>query len=467
MSGSSRAAVLVLNCGSSSVKSALIDPETGERHITALAERVGTPELTIEVRAGDEDLPVGRIVGTDHAAVIRKIMRAAQTWNTAHGVEIEAVGHRMVHGGEEFASSVLLDEDSLAAVERCTPLAPLHNPANLTGVAAAREVLSDVPHIGVFDTAFHQTMPPVAYRYAVPPEWYTEHRVRRFGFHGTSHRYVSGKAADMLRRPLAELRMVTAHLGNGCSLTAIRDGVCVDTSMGLTPLEGVVMGTRSGDLDPGIPAYIHERTGADIEQITSDLNHRSGLLALSGLSNDMRELMEAVRAKHEGAVLALDVFCYRIAKYVASLVVPLGGLDVLVFTGGIGEHSYEMRAGIINQLGFLGLQLDPAANKTTVGGKAGLVTVIPSPVPGSGRGARPGPVALVVPTDEELVIARDSHRIARRRPAVRRPDPPSESADGERNESERNESERNESARNDATADSAQPQSAPGEGGSR
>lgn len=395
-------AVLVLNCGSSSVKFALIDPSTGERHLSGLAERVGRPDASVVGKVDGEKIPLDGLTGTDHQGVVGRILTWVTDWASAHDVQVGAVGHRMVHGGATFAESVLLEEAAMAAIRDCVPLAPLHNPANIAGVEAVLAMYPDVPQVGVFDTAFHQTMPPVAYRYAVPQEWYDDLGVRRYGFHGTSHLYISAQAAEMLGRPLSELRVVTAHLGNGCSLSAIKDGKSVDTSMGLTPLEGVVMGTRSGDLDPGVAGYVAGRTGQDIAAVTDDLNKRSGLLGLSrGVSNDMRELWAAADAGNEDAALALDIFCYRIAKYIASLVVPLGGLDVLVFSGGIGENDDRVRARVLEQLGFLGLTLDQAANAATIRGAAGPITA-PAPA-----------VAVVVPTDEELVIARDADRIAK------------------------------------------------------
>ncbi len=409
-------AVLVLNCGSSSLKFAVIDPDDGARFATGLAERVGTPDASARasfatridgpsgadggstrVETGDKgDVPLPH--GSEHSAVLRAVLDKVAAWARDLGVELVAVGHRVVHGGEEFAASAVLTDEALSSVRACIPLAPLHNPANLAGIEAAQQLLPDVPHVGVFDTAFHQSMPPVAYRYAVPAQWVDDYGVRRYGFHGTSHRYVSARAAQLLdRTDDADLRVVTAHLGNGCSLAAVRGGLSIDTSMGLTPLEGVVMGTRSGDLDPGVLGYVAERTGADIAAITDDLNRRSGLLGLSGVSNDMRELEAAADQGDAGARLALDVFAYRLAKYVASLTVPLGGLDVLVFTGGIGENSAPVRAATLRHLAHLGLVLDEQANERCVRGVAGVITREDQ-----------SPLAIVVPTDEELVIARDA-----------------------------------------------------------
>lgn len=393
-------AVLVLNCGSSSVKFALVNPDTGVHLLTGLAERVGRPgaSITIKYPEGPRELSPGD--DSDHHGILRIVLRELSAFAADQSIDIVAVGHRIVHGGEQFASSVVLDEAAMAAVRECVPLAPLHNPANIAGVEAAQALLGQVPHVGVFDTAFHQTMPPVAYRYAVPQGWYDDLGVRRYGFHGTSHLYVSEQAAALLGREARDpsLRLVTAHLGNGCSLAAVKGGHSVDTSMGLTPLEGLVMGTRSGDLDPGILGYLSTRTGADVHVVLDDLNQRSGLLGLSGVSNDMRELWAAAQAGDDRAHLALDVFIYRLAKCIASLVVPLGGLDALVFTGGIGENDQAVRAQVVELLGFLGLRLDADANAATVRGRSGVITAA----------GGTGPVALVVPTDEEFVIARDA-----------------------------------------------------------
>ena len=310
----------------------------------------------------------------------------------------------MVHGGERFSDSVLVDEEVLDAIRTFSRLAPLHNPANLAGLEAVAQARPGLPQVAVFDTAFHQTMPPAAYRYAVPQEWYTRHAVRRYGFHGTSYRFVSERAATLLGRPPAghppaALRLVVAHLGNGCSAAAISGGQSVDTTMGLTPMEGLVMGTRSGDVDPGLLGYLAEQTGRSAADLTDALDTRSGLLGLSGTSNDMRAISEAAERGDERARLALDVFVHRLAKAIAGLAASLGGLDALVFTAGIGENSVVIRGRVLARLGFLGLAEDPAANAAH-----GRAT--------GGRISRPGPVqALVVPTDEELMIARDTARL--------------------------------------------------------
>ena len=375
--------VLVLNSGSSSVKFALITAGTGERVLGGLADKVGTPEAVLRIQrpAGDVTEPLPD--GSRQAAIARILDRVADP-----GADLIGAGHRVVHGGDRFSDSVLVDDDVIDAIRSFAPLAPLQNPADLTGIEAIRAARPGLPQVAVFDTAFHQTMPASAFRYAVPEEWYTRYGVRRYGFHGTSHRFVSERAAVLLGRPLGELRLVTAHLGNGCSAAAIRDGVSVDTTMGLTPLEGLVMGTRSGDIDPGVFA-----------ELTETLNTRSGLLGLSGTSNDMRAVQDAAARGDGRARLALDVFVHRLAKAVAGLVTSLERLDALVFTGGIGENSAVVRGLVLARLGFLGLTEDPEANAAH-GRSTG------------GRISRPGPVqALVVPTDEELMIARDTARL--------------------------------------------------------
>ena len=356
-------AILVLNSGSSSLKFALIEPADG---------RV--------LKNGNETLGADGLEG----ALGRALTLLPPE------VPITAVGHRVVHGGERFTTSVRVDDSVLAEIEACSRLAPLHNPGNLAGIRAAMARFRGLVHVAVFDTAFHQSMPEVAWRYAVPEAWYREHGVRRYGFHGTSYRFVASRAAQLT----GGRRFVIAHLGNGSSACAVRDGASLDTTMGLTPLEGLVMGTRSGDLDPGILDHVAREAGLDLAGVMAALNKRSGLLGLSGLSNDLRALTEAHDQGHAGARLAITVFCYRLAKSIAALCVPLGGLDALVFTGGIGEHSPLVRRLTLGQLGFLGLELDPTANDQV----------------------REGPIdrarrAWVVPTNEELLIARDTEAL--------------------------------------------------------
>ena len=389
--------VLVLNCGSSSVKLALVDPATGERTVTGLAERLGAHDTVVHVRRGGDEQSETPTDGSHHGVLVRLL--AALTGRERDA--LTGVGHRVVHGGSLHAGSVLIDDAVVASLEALIDLAPLHLPANLAGIEAARKELPTLPQVAVFDTAFHQSMPPVAYRYAVPQEWFEEHGARRYGFHGTSHRYVSAQAAELLDRPLESLRMVTLHLGNGCSAAAVRNGISVDTTMGLTPLEGLVMGTRSGDVDPGLLGYIAGRLDLDIAGVLDALNERSGLLGLSGISNDMRTLAAAARDGSEPAALAIEVFAYRAAKAVGALAVALGRLDAVVFTGGIGERSSDVRSAVLGQLDVLGLHEDAAANTDHGRTTGGRISLTDDRV-----------VALVVPTDEELVIARDTRELA-------------------------------------------------------
>src|SRR5262249_30097556 len=312
---------------------------------------------------------------------------------------LAGAGHRVVHGGERFTASALVDDEVIAAIRASSHLAPLHNPANLAGIEAVRAVRPRLPQVAVFDTAFHQTMPPSAFRYAVPEEWYARYGVRRYGFHGTSYRFVSERAAALLGRPLAELRLVIAHLGNGCSVAAVRDGASVDTTMGLTPLEGLVMGTRSGDVDPGVFGYLAGRAGLTSDELDEALYTASGLQGLSGVSNDMRAVEAAAAKGNQRARLALEAVVHRLAKAIAAMVAALGRLDALVFTGGIGENSALVRSQVLARLGFLGLAEDAGANARNGRDTGGRIS------PG-------GPaVAMVVPTDEELMIARDTARL--------------------------------------------------------
>ena len=389
--------MLVLNSGSATVKFALIDPGTGERLLGGEAEQVGTPEAALHVRRADGDPVAEPLADGSYQAVIARIL--GDLPDPGSGPGLAGAGHRVVHGGARFTASVLVDDEVIAAIRSFSPLAPLHNPANLAGIEAVRAARPDLPQVAVFDTAFHHSMPPAAYRYAVPEDWFTRYGVRRYGFHGTSHRFVSERAAALLGRPPGELRLVTAHLGNGCSLAAVRDGVSVDTTMGLTTLEGLVMGTRSGDVDPGMFGYLAGQAGLSVDQLTGTLNTASGLTGLSGVGNDMRAILSAAAAGNERARLALDVFVHRLAKAIAAMVVGLERLDALVFTGGIGENSAEVRSRVLARLGFLGLAEDPEANA-----RHGRAT--------GGRISPDGPVlALVVPTDEELMIARDTARL--------------------------------------------------------
>ncbi|HYB49231.1 MAG TPA: acetate kinase, partial [Streptosporangiaceae bacterium] len=350
----------------------------------------------LRISRDGQDAPTEQLPdGSYHAVISRVLDHLAR----AGLPPLAGAGHRVVHGGERFTASVLVDDEVIAAIRSFSHLAPLHNPSNLDGIEAVRAVRPGLPQVAVFDTAFHQTMAPRAFRYAVPEEWYTRYGVRRYGFHGTSHRFVSERAAALLGRPLAELRLVTAHLGNGCSAAAVRDGRSVDTTMGLTPLEGLVMGTRSGDVDPSVFGYLADQAGLTVDEVTRVLNTASGLAGLSGVSNDMRTVEAAAAAGDERAQLALDVFVHRLAKAIAAMVVGLERLDALVFTGGIGENSVLIRSRVLARLGFLGLAEDAGANAGH-----GRAT--------RGRISTDGPVlALVVPTDEELLIARDTARL--------------------------------------------------------
>ncbi len=390
--------VLVLNSGSSSVKFAVLPARSGERLMGGIGERLGTPEAVLRIQRFPAGAVEERLPGATHRAVLARVLDHLTEAGHA-GADLLGAGHRVVHGGERFTSSIRVDDAVVAALRSVSHLAPLHNPANLAGIEAVRALRPELPQVAVFDTAFHQTMPPDAFRYAVPEEWYTLHGVRRYGFHGISHRFVSEQAAVMLGRRRRELRLVTAHLGNGCSATAVRDGMSVDTTMGLTPLEGLVMGTRSGDVDPGLLGYLAGRTGMSVDELTRALNVDSGLQGLSGVGSDMRTVVAAAADGNERARLALDVFVHRLAKAIAGLVVGLQHLDALVFTGGIGESSAVVRSLVLDRLGFLGLAEDAEANASHGRNTGGRISLA-------------GPVqALVVPTDEELMIARDTVRV--------------------------------------------------------
>jgi acetate kinase len=393
--------VLVLNSGSATVKFALLTPESGERAFGGIADRIGTADAVLRISGHDGRQAEERLPGGDHRAAISRIL---DHLSETGAEDLIGAGHRVVHGGERFTASVLVDDDVIAAVRSFSHLAPLHNPANLAGIEAVRAARPELPQVAVFDTAFHQTMPPRAFRYAVPEAWYSRYGVRRYGFHGTSHRFVSERAAALLGRPPGELRLVTAHLGNGCSAAAVRDGVSADTTMGLTPMEGLVMGTRSGDVDPGLFGYLADRAGLTVGQLTEALNTDSGLRGLSGASNDMRAVQAAAEAGDSRAQLALEVFGYRLAKAIAALVVALERLDALVFTGGIGENSAVVRSRVLAHLSFLGLTEDPEANAHHGRGTNARIS-LPAP-----------PQALVIPTDEELMIARDTARLVKAGP---------------------------------------------------
>jgi acetate kinase len=388
--------VLVLNCGSSSAKFAVIDSASGAERISGIAQRLDSPHATLDWKL-DGHRHARDIHHADHDVALRAVVELLRGVGLAD--DLAGVGHRVVHGGARFSGSMPITEEVLAKIEECIPLGPLHNPPNLRGIQISQELFPKLPQVAVFDTAFHQSMPPRAYLYAVPYEWFENHEVRRYGFHGTSHRYVSEQAVRLLGLPPNDHRLVTAHLGNGCSLAAVHDGRSVDTTMGLTPLDGVVMGTRSGSIDPSIIAHMKKALHRGADHVMDQLNKRSGLLGISGLSNDMRTLQEAAANGHERAALAIEKFCYSVAKAAAGMVVSLGRLDALVFTGGIGENATLVRAKVVELLGFLGVTLDPELNVIHGKGYNGRIT------------QATGPQVIVVPTNEELMIAMDTAEI--------------------------------------------------------
>ncbi|AEB59977.1 acetate kinase [Ectopseudomonas mendocina] len=384
--------ILVINCGSSSIKFALVNEAQETFILSGLAERLGSPEAVLHWQQGEhKDSLV--LSGADHRLALSHLLPIVQQ---AAAGELHGIGHRVVHGGEHFSGATRLDAVSLQAIRHIAPLAPLHNPANLQGIEAAMKLFPNLVQVAVFDTAFHQSLPEHAYRYAVPHALYAEHGVRRYGFHGTSHRYVSRKAAQMSGLAFDASSWLVAHLGNGSSTCAVENGHSRDTSMGLTPLEGLVMGTRSGDVDPNLHSHLSRTLGWSLEQIDSMLNKDSGLLGLSGLSNDMRTLEQAREQGHVGASLAIEVFCYRLAKSLASMSCALRRLDGLIFTGGIGENSALIRSKTLDHLTLLGLKLDAEANARCVRGIAGAIHA-----DGHVR-------VLVVPTNEERQIALDT-----------------------------------------------------------
>jgi len=396
--------VLVINAGSSSLKYQLYEMTSEKVLAKGRVERIGMESsiLTHEVEGQPEVREVSEIL--EHTSAVRKVldMLTHRDFGVLRdAADIQAVGHRIVHGGESFRESVLIDADVKREIRRLFDLAPLHNPAHMMGIAAVEANLPDVPQAVVFDTAFHQTMPPTSYLYAIPTVLYRKHKIRRYGFHGTSHDYVSQQAAAFLGRPLEELKIVSCHIGNGASCTAILHGKSYDTSMGMTPLEGLMMGTRSGDLDPAVVPYAMTKEDLTLNEVNSMLNKHSGLLAVSGISSDMREVVQAMEEGNESAKLAFDMYAYRIRKYVGAYAAAMNGIDALLFTAGVGENSAPLRRRVCEGLTFLGLELDAARNEASGGGTRRI----------SADGSRVE--ALVVPTNEELLIARDTYRLAR------------------------------------------------------
>jgi len=394
--------VLVINAGSSSIKYQLFEMPAEKVLAKGLLEKIGeeTSKLTHEF---DSKKFKNQAKAKDHAAGMQLILETLV--NSEIGVikdvsEIHAVGHRVVHGGEEFTGSVVINRHVINSIQKFADLAPLHNPPNLTGIKAAQKALPDVTQVACFDTAFHTSIPKTAYIYALPYDIYEKFRVRRYGFHGTSHKYVAGRAAALMGKKFDEVNLITCHLGNGCSMTAVRAGKSIDTSMGLTPLEGLVMGTRSGDFDPAILFYLSEK-GYSTEALNNMCNKQSGLLGISGVSNDMRNLREQAQAGNDRAKLAFDIFCYRIKKYIGAYTAALGKLDAIVFTGGIGENAADIRAQVCFDLEQIGIDIDPAANAET-NRIEGLITSAGSRVK-----------VFVIPTNEELAIAQDTFTLAK------------------------------------------------------
>ena len=392
--------VLVINAGSSSLKYQLLNPTTGELLAKGLCERIGIDGLfTYKPQLpGKEAIKAASVSMPTHSEAIQAVLNALV--DEKNGVigsmkEIDAVGHRVVHGGEKFAKSVVITDEVMQAIEECNPLAPLHNPANIIGIKACQELMPGVPMVAVFDTAFHQTMPEHAYLYSIPYEYYENDKIRRYGFHGTSHRYVSLRAAEILGRDPAELKVVSCHLGNGSSLAAIDGGRCVDTSMGLTPLAGLPMGTRAGDMDVGVVEFIANKYDMTISEAVNLLNKKSGMLGLSGVSSDFRDLEQAAEKDHHRATVALEIFEYRVRKMIAEYAAAMGGVDVVVFTAGVGENSAETRAHILQGLEFMGITCDPEKNRCR--GKEQIISRDGAPV-----------TVMVVPTNEELMIAQDT-----------------------------------------------------------
>jgi len=391
--------VLVLNCGSSSIKYQFIDTETGTALARGMVERIGMTGAVLSHKRfdGESIKIVGEIL--DHQIAIEYVIAILVSSN--HGVikeikEIKAVGHRVVHGGETFSASVKINDEVIKVLQDNIELAPLHNPPNIKGIQAVMRILPETPQVGVFDTAFHSKMPPHSFLYGIPYELYKKYKIRRYGFHGTSHLYVSQKAAQLSGRKIDELKIITAHLGNGCSIAAIKNGISVDTSMGFTPLEGLLMGTRSGDLDPSLILYIMGKEGLSLGEANTLLNKHSGLIGISGESSDMREILASVKDEQKRSIYAFEIFCYRIKKYIGAYSAAMGGLDALVFTGGIGENAVEVREKVCENMEYLGINLDKLKNEngeTLVSEQTSRVSV------------------FRIQTNEELVIALDTAKI--------------------------------------------------------
>lgn len=396
--------ILVINCGSSSLKYQLINSESEEVLAKGLCERIGIDGSCITHQSKGGEKVKTEIAMPTHtqavAAVIEKLTDE-KVGVVKSLAEIDAVGHRIVHGGEKFASSVVIDAEVMKAIEDCNDLAPLHNPANLIGINSCKEIMPDVPMVAVFDTAFHQTMPKKAYLYGLPYEYYEKYKVRRYGFHGTSHDFVSNRVAEIMGRKREDLKIIVCHLGNGASVSAVKNGKCVDTSMGLTPLEGLIMGTRSGDIDPAIVSFLADKEGKTADEIINICNKKSGVLGLSGgVSSDFRDLAQAAADGNEKADIALKTWAYHVAKYVGAYAAAMNGVDVIAFTAGVGENNVDARAEVCSYLGYLGVTINAEANK-----KRGEEVEISTPDSTT--------KVYVVPTDEELAIARETARLVK------------------------------------------------------
>lgn len=393
--------ILVLNCGSSSVKYKLIEIKANKVLAEGGIEKIGLPDAFIKFKFGNEKIQQDLDIN-DHVGAIKSILD--NLTSKEYGCikdfkEIDAVGHRVVHGGEKFNKSVLINDEVIAKIKECYGIAPLHNPVNMAGIDAINEVLPEVPQVGVFDTAFHQTMPAKSYMYALPYKYYAEDGVRRYGFHGTSHRYVSQRVCEFLGVEPKGKKIITCHVGNGGSITAVKDGKSIDTSMGLTPTEGLVMGTRCGDVDPGALIFLMDKHNLSSKDMLNMVNKESGLAGISGVSSDMREITAAAKQGNEKAILSLEMYEQRITKYVGAFAAEMGGVDIIVFTGGVGEHQSSTRANVCNPLRFMGVEIDDAANDAN-NGDEGIISTPNSAVK-----------VVVIPTDEEYMIAKDTEAI--------------------------------------------------------
>lgn len=393
--------ILVLNCGSSSVKYKLIEIKANKVLAEGGIEKIGLPDAFIKFKFGNEKIQQDLDIN-DHVGAIKSILD--NLTSKEYGCikdfkEIDAVGHRVVHGGEKFNKSVLINDEVIAKIKECYGIAPLHNPVNMAGIDAINEVLPEVPQVGVFDTAFHQTMPAKSYMYALPYKYYAEDGVRRYGFHGTSHRYVSQRVCEFLGVEPKGKKIITCHVGNGGSITAVKDGKSIDTSMGLTPTEGLMMGTRCGDVDPGALIFLMDKYNLSNKDMLNMVNKESGLAGVSGVSSDMREITAAAKQGNEKAILSLEMYEQRITKYVGAFAAEMGGVDIIVFTGGVGEHQSSTRANVCNPLRFMGVEIDDAANDAN-NGDEGIISTPNSAVK-----------VVVIPTDEEYMIAKDTEAI--------------------------------------------------------